>query len=793
MSIKRLHEENHEVFTMVLHPKRSYVANLIEGENTYDVTGSVKVFNKPSSREKDLDGASSFVDTKHDQETIASTLRAISQKRISGATNISSPMEEYLSWVNEIPSSAKNTVDLEVLRHAPTTTHTINTEKKLMVVDRLMPYYRAHRPSNHWAYPNYHTLNFFTSDSVPSNAAWLYANVASQKHPNGCYSPSGSFTIEMKLNTRYTTSQASEHYTAGTILHLSSSYALSVVSGSSRNADGKPDKFRLLLQLSSSADVRPSEAVPGVGQSVFSFLSDDNSLNLGSWHHVLVTWGTNVTESGTGSFYIDGERRGTFVFPYSTVLPLTAPSDPDVLCVGNFYVGSNSGASSLIRFFSADTALREGLPELDATPAVNYPDTFGFTNQLNAEIHDLSIREEYVPYSKATLIGGTVPHRAAVDLSNYMFYLPPMFVPGSPVLKVVDGDGGVLSSPFASDDGASYHPFNVKMSFGVAGRYNSLENFTRDFATGRHARLLNLTASVIQTTTNEAITANDYLYATSSVRLRNLNVLPCDDGNFRPYFEAASNLDNLGTTFLDDINTPEPCLISLRNMVSGSIYASLFDPTGSLANAAFGVTPEMPTEVPSGLLAVYQRTQDSTSNEVVFFDVSSLFYGERIKPGSVVIRDENMTGSNGKVSVTLRDDGYGALYRADCHSEVATWNHVGNVFYEEGLLAVKSPALPFFGKNGYELEFEGEKTVHVSKYNVLLDALSYNTSSNPSWSSSMSASFDPNREPENQKYVVISNLNFHDEDLNVVMRAQLTQPIVKRKNDRFLIKIKMDW
>ncbi len=793
MSIKRLHEENHEVFTMVLHPKRNYVANLLEGENTYDVTGSVKVFNKPSSREKDLDGASSYVDTRYDQETIASTLRTISQKRISGATNIASSMEDYLSRVNETPLSAKNRVDLEVLRHVPTTTHTINTEKKLMVIDRLMPYYRVHRPSNHWAYPNYHTLNFFTSDSVPSDSAWLYANVASEKYPNGCYSPSGSFTIEMKLNPRYTVNSISEHYTAGTILHLSSSYALSIISGSSHNADGKPDKFRLLLQLSSSADVRPSESTPGVGQSAFSFLSDDNSLNLGTWHHVMVTWGTNVTEAGTGSFYVDGERRGTFVFPYSTVLPLTAPSDPDVLCVGNFYEGSNTGTSSQIRFFSADTALREGLPELDATPSVNYPDAFNFRNQLNAEVHDLSIREEYVPYSKATLLGSTLPHRAAVDVSNYMFYLPPMFVPGSPTLKVVDGDGGVLSSPFASDDGSSEHPFNVKMPFGVAGKYNSLENFTRDFATGRHARLLHLTASVLQTTTNEAITANEYLYATRSVRLRNLNVLPCDDGNFRPYFEAASNLDTSRTIFLDDLDAPEPSLISLRNMVSGSIYASLFDATGSLANATVRVTPETPTEVPSGLLAVYQRTQDATSNEVVFFDVSSLFYGERIKPGSVIITDDNLSGSNGRVSITLKDDGAGALYRADCRSEAAAWNHVGNVFYEEGLFAIKSPALPFFGKNGYELEFEGEKTVHVSKYNVLLDAVSYNTSSNPSWSSSMSASFDPNREPENQKYVVVSNLNFHDEDLNIVMRAQLTQPIVKRKNDRFLIKVKMDY
>ncbi len=175
------------------------------------------------------------------------------------------------------------------------------------------------------------------------------------------------------------------------------------------------------------------------------------------------------------------------------------------------------------------------------------------------------------------------------------------------------------------------------------------------------------------------------------------------------------------------------------------------------------------------------------------FDISNLFYGQRIRPGSLIITDPNLSGSNGRVSIRLQDDGNGGLFRADSITQRAMWNHVGNVFYEEGVVLIKSPALPFFGAEGFDLEFEGEKAVHTTKLNVLVDATSYNTSSNASWSPTMSASFDTNRDPENQKFITISGVNFHDENLNVVMRAQLAQPIVKRKGDRYLLRIKYDW
>lgn len=780
MSIKPLSPEAIETFSLVLHPKRHYISSSLGH------TGSVKIFSNPSAREKDAFVGSSFIDSKANENSFESILRTLQMTARDGTTtNLSASVQLYMDRVNAAPTSAKNTADIEILRHIPTTAHSVNTEKKKFVIDRLMPFYRAHRSNNNWAYPNYHSVNFFTASSVPSNAAWLYPNVTSTAHPSGCYSPSGSFAFELMLNPRYSTDAATNAFKAGTIIHLSSSYALSLVTGSARDSSGKPNGFRLLLQLSSSADIVPSLALG----NLFAFQSDDNSLVSNKWQHVLVTWGTNTAEAGTGSFYVDGIRKGTFVYPSGSILPPSTVTTPATLCIGNFYEGPNTGTSAQIRFFANETAVREGLHELDSTTSVNYPLSFGFKHQLNAEFHDLSIREEYVIPSKAKALGLSSPHLAPINLSNYLFYLPPFFVPGTPYLTVTNGDGGVLFSPFHSQDGANESPFSAQMSFGVAGKYNSLENFTRDFATNRHARLLYLTTSVILNTTADARTANQILYATSSVALRNLNVLPCDDGNFRPNFDLISELDlRSNPRYVDDIGAPDTSLISLRKMVSGSIYSTLF--TGS-NGAGTGIATS--GEVPANLLAVYQRTQDPTSNEVVFFDLSNLFFGQRIRPGSLTIIDTDLTGSNGKVKVTLIDDGNGGLFRGDCESSRATWNHVGNIFYEEGILAIKSPALPFYGINGFDIEFEGEKSVHVSKLNVIVDAVSYNTSSNLSWNSSISASFDKNIEAENQKYITVTGVNFHDADLNVVMRAQLTQPIVKRSGDRYLIRIRYDW
>jgi hypothetical protein len=192
-------------------------------------------------------------------------------------------------------------------------------------------------------------------------------------------------------------------------------------------------------------------------------------------------------------------------------------------------------------------------------------------------------------------------------------------------------------------------------------------------------------------------------------------------------------------------------------------------------------------------LTIFQRLKDPSSDQVTFFDISNLYYGSRILPGSFEITDSSLTGSSGAISITLKDDGLGNIYRADANTPPCKWNSVGNIFYNEGVVFIKSPHLYFFGKNQYEMKFKGEQQMHTSKYEILAPNGLLNSSSNPTYArvaNAISASLDPT---DTDKFVYISNINFHDENLNVVAKAQLAQPVLKREGEKILFKIAFDF
>ena len=144
----------------------------------------------------------------------------------------------------------------------------------------------------------------------------------------------------------------------------------------------------------------------------------------------------------------------------------------------------------------------------------------------------------------------------------------------------------------------------------------------------------------------------------------------------------------------------------------------------------------------------------------------------------------------GPVKVTLADDGRGNLYRADCLTTQSSWNSVGNVYYNEGLVVVKSPHLFFFGQDSYRLDLRGEQHVHSMKVDVLAPNNQLNSSSNPSFVKAPPTGY-PN--DTDDSFVYISGINLHDTDLNVVMKAQLAQPILKRFGDRIMFKVRYDF
>ena len=832
MSIIPVKQSDLESFNIITNPIRQYSSSSLTG-----VTGSVHVFARRSDIERNISPSSAFIEITRNDADLNSALQQLTmngrnavQGDLDSQVKFPGMLRDYLEKVDKQTVSARKQKALDIIRFRPGPKFTSNTMRKLVVKDILMRHYKTSYPSAHWAYTNYNSLNFFTASSLLTSSALLYPNIEGgqfhEGYVSGTYSLSGSFSFDFYINPRYQTDQPNGSFKAGTIFHLSSSYALSLISGSSKDENGKPVGFRLQLQLSHSADIPPSLAKPGTYPKDLVFQSDDNALMWNRWHHVVVRWGTNLTNQGTGSFNVDGKDKGYFIIPSGTITPkifsLSSFANPDVLCVGNYYEGKNLGTSAQAYFFSTDVSDREGLNQMMADAGgVDAPLKYEFTHPLNAELHDLAIKRYYMTDTDIQQSASKGP----LSIDDWTaFYLPPFFVEDSPFRKFVGTHGGILQTPFFEVDGTTRSPFNVAMSFGVDGHYINVENYLRDFASDVFPRAHHLSASAINYTT-QARTANDFLYDQQCVRARNLLILPCDDGLFIPSYELLASESNRSRMIGDD-KTEELSYVHLDNLLSTSslLFGTTFEDVEGTSAASsqqfvddnIGFTPESPGKqagpayvghirkvtqaLASGTwvagvedgapLTIYQRTRDPSSNAVTFFDISNLYYGMRILPGSLVINDSAITGSNGKVHIRLKDDGWGNIYRADSFTSSSTWNSVGNVFYDEGIVVIKNPHLFFYGKEGFEMSFRGVQRLHTLKIEVIAAPNHINSSSNPNFKQLPASGFSTDSDPN---YVYITGLNFHDQNLNIVAKTQLAQPILKRHGARILFKTTLDF
>ena len=164
------------------------------------------------------------------------------------------------------------------------------------------------------------------------------------------------------------------------------------------------------------------------------------------------------------------------------------------------------------------------------------------------------------------------------------------------------------------------------------------------------------------------------------------------------------------------------------------MFPGLISENGPLSQI-MGASPENPGVTPGSVLTIAQRTRDTSSNEVVIFNISNLYYGNRISPGSLELIDSALTGSSGKINVSIKDNKRGGLYRADCLTEKASWNAIGNVFYDEGVAILKTPHLPYFQKDRTEIKLQGEHNIHAYTINVPVERSILNLSTNKKYKS----------------------------------------------------------
>ena len=189
-------------------------------------------------------------------------------------------------------------------------------------------------------------------------------------------------------------------------------------------------------------------------------------------------------------------------------------------------------------------------------------------------------------------------------------------------------------------------------------------------------------------------------------------------------------------------------------------------------------------------LYMFQLYGDESSNEVVMFNIPQIMYGNRVEPKTLVLSETALTGTGGKVNITLKDDGYGSLYRADAATALAKNASVGNIFYDHGIVVVKTPHLPYFGSGSFSTSFKGSQNTHVREIMALAPKNLVNSSSNPSYLKLIPS--DSANEISDE-FVYVTTVTLHDENLNVIGRANLSQPLKKRPTDEFMFKLKLDY
>lgn len=751
-----------ENVTLALQPKRIFVSS------SAGVTGSIRLINRPSIFVKKLNPTSS-VFAEGTLDSIDSYPKAASEKIKAGSTDVSGDLSMYLNFVNSQTQTALNNISFSPIRYTQPVSFTDDNGSpfllKAAIKDVMMPYYRHAFTVCDFSCGNYHSLNFFSSSAGSNDTTLIYANVSSSHGKQ--YTPPGPFSVDFFINPRYLAKSGSS-FSAGTILHLSSTFAISLVTGSSKDNNQNTDGYRILLQLSQSADTNPKSLSISAVESGLSFpndlifISDDNSLRYNKWHHVTIRWGGLNRSDGSGSIVID-DIQTPFNVPSSSISTLL---NSDALFVGNYYQGGDTVA----KFFNSNVSSIEGIPEFSGYSFD--PTGYSLDNQLQAEIHDLKIYNRYLSDQDIKLN----LTRSNFSDEDLLFYVPPMFSTITPTRDV-------LVTPFQTKAQTTYSPFNVDMSFGVNGFYMNLENFVKDYTTGNLPRLLNLTASV-STTTVVNQTANDILYQNTQVAKRNLLILPNDNGVLKQDYNTINSEES--EFFIDDLGCKDHSIISMKMMITGAYYEGLPSDFGAIG----GASPEDLTQSLGPGLALAQRFKDASSNRVILFDISNLGYGKNIQPGTFKIEDLSLSGSAGAVKITLKDDGYGSIYRADSLTKHSKWSSVGNIFYNEGVAILTSPSLALFAKDQMTMSFMGEQRTPVMVLNVPCPAGLINSSSNPTFEPFPVTQFVNERE---DRFVYITGINLHDENLNVIMRANLAQPIAKRDSDEFMFRIKFDF
>ena len=502
------------------------------------------------------------------------------------------------------------------------------------------------------------------------------------------------------------------------------------------------------------------------------------------------------------------------------------------------YAVSPSAGTRASSTFDINTAFDN---DLDATNSTSLA--------LNAEICDIRLYNEVRLKSQIMLDKiQYVDTLTSVEHENLVFYLPVYYVAEKIVRKGFKSAGAKKTISYSS-------PVNPFFSHQILGHEVSVEHFVKEFVKGYrpyihgiHDQSYSGEAS-LESNYTENINFNEKLCnlfltddTTTADRrednllLRNYLILPNDNGltypkwnlikeRFPSSIDFIYNKDIYGNIldgnvsvntlidfYKDDINTTYGPSIN-SNQLNNSLYrkdriiddldVSLEKYSNGSAQyrldsysvntnlyANFTNTKKLTTESNTNFLHFYNLTSDAGELYSCHFDIPSAFYGSIIKEETLTLEDRDLYGTAGVLSIKIRDDREGHVYRSDSLTKIAKWNSIGHIFPREGIITVLHPGLSTFGGISYEVNFKSTLGVNVFEINVPCPEGSLNVSTNKGYKVIKPTDY---KSDSSAQFVFIDNINLHDENLNIVAKAQLSKPLAKRIDDKYNFRLKLDY
>lgn len=617
-----------------------------------------------------------------------------------------------------------------------------------------------------------------------------------------------------------------EQTSVGTILQLTNNYAIVLIPATNSLRDGVYHNYKIGFYAQNAA-------VDGGTVNLSDVTSNGNSftgkyitpalLELNKWSNIVIRWSQKFN-NGLLGVYIDGKlissatEDGVYATGRTGLIntkssPTSSEYNPgNTLMVGGWQPSGSSDA--LWRVY----ARRQ---ELEDTTITNASYAAGLSvkpkYQLLSELAELRVWNK-TQTEKEILQNMNNSLTSADGLRFYMSlsfdprddtpqWNRPAYIPSTRNASTKSKWKRSFAYANINKSTLSYNkvPFCTNSAYVAGMPFINVHSHLRDYAQGSYPVITGMPTLINPSTTSTYPITNNKRWSTYKLEyiesswqqfdwLKNINsmILPSDNLEFkyRPELHGGNHhrvLDNF-TIRLDGSEIGSTTSqYEISHFLDDEVFAiqdtiNNLDPV--VAGEFTGATdPSRNTEalIAKGLL----YDHDFLTPLSIIIDIPTIYYGSQINPESIVISSQ--INAAGKIIEII--DKEGTLYRKTPAGKIGT--KVGHVDYYNGVVCIFSHLLTNIGLyNGFEIKFKGQKNLHVLQVDVPCSSGVANISQNPNFQT-LKASANANETDSNVTY--ISNIYLHDENLNIIGKVNLAQPIQKREEDSFLFRIKMDF